>query len=165
MTEAVKDIDRGWQKITQNLSEIDSKAPGVAIGIQGELAELEDPEHHGMTNVELAVIHEFGTDTGIDARSFIGAAVDIHEDHLKDQLDKIGKGAFAGETPQGSLLILGEDLKEKILKRVNEGIPPALDDATLINRPGEGINPLWATGQMLGALTSMIVDSRDVERD
>lgn len=166
MTEAVKDVDRGWKMLTKNLSDINKNYPGVVIGIQGELAELVDPEHGDLSNAELGVIHEFGTeDGGIASRSFIGDTVDINEDYLKAEIDKIGTVAFDGETPEGSLLILGEDLKAKILKRVNDGIPPPLDEATLIDRPGEGINPLWATGQMLGSLGTVIVNSNEVDRE
>jgi hypothetical protein len=143
MSGPVTVIDHGWNELRRTLELLRHGDAYVKVGIIGESAAKADPEHQGekgaagqpMTNVQLAVIHEFGSpEAGIPERSFMRSTFDSHRAEYIAQLKTFVKGIYAGKvTVRNALSLLGFkakwDQKNAILK--GAGIPPPLSEATV----------------------------------
>lgn len=153
----VKIIDRGWNKIQKQALKM-SRGKAVAVGIQGSEAELVDPKHGEMTNVELGAIHEFGTQDGhIPERSFIRSTFDENRAKYEKGMKLASQKFFEGKKPDGELLLIGEEFKSDIINKVRSGDLKPLAESTMMTREGGAI-PLWKSGQLMNALTAVVTD-------
>lgn len=154
----VEDHDRGWKHIADSFR----AAKGgmvVHIGVQG-IAAGERNENEGVTNVELALIHEFGTpDNKPPERSFIRSSFDDHKKEyagmLKAGSERILEGKLDIEQVVG---VVGEKVLADIKQKINDGIDPPNADST-IARKGSS-TPLIDTAQMKNSLTMIVVDEK-----
>jgi len=156
----VKVIDRGWNKIVRELFGL-AKGQGVAVGVQGEESQKASEEHDGNTNVEIAVVHEYGSSDKKHPpeRSFLRSTFDEKRANYEIALTKLAKGVFSGGTVEGHLFLLGEEAKGDIIDKIKAGIPPALSETTKAQRlPGQGTTPLIKTGQLWNSITAAFVD-------
>ena len=87
MPEQVQIKDRGWLKLQAFFKQA-AKGKSVSVGVQGDEAQAQDHEG-GMTNVGLAVIHEYGSDAAnIPERSHWRSTFDEKQRELqKEHLD------------------------------------------------------------------------------
>ncbi len=156
--QGIRVIDRGWNAIARKLLAL-SDGRVASVGVQGEQA-LAD--HDGLTNAELAAIHEYGTQDGtIPERSFLRSTEADEEDWISGELAKIAKEkVFKGKDPEGSILLMGEGFKAKVIKKIKAGLEPPLADSTVAARGGSD-TPLWDTGQLVNALSAEVVDPRE----
>jgi len=129
----------------------------VRVGVQGVQAQA--PRGFGMTNGDLAVIHEFGAPkAGIPARPFVRPPLDTKEAHWRGRLASALEAAVkSGGDPKQALHVVGEELRAEMVDRVKAGIPPPLQEAT-IARKGED-TPLIDTGVLIGSI-SVVVDNK-----
>jgi phage gpG-like protein len=156
----IKFIDRGWTRIQKMLRQTKHRA--AKTGIQGKLAAAATPEHGGMSNVALGVIHEFGTtdDAGttiIPERSFIRSTYNENLKKYQKRIDALAKLLAQGIDIEGELLLLGEEFRADIIKKIHSNIPPPLDPATIARKKGEE-TALIDTGQLINSLTTEVVD-------
>lgn len=124
-----------------------------AHGVEIKVGVLEGDEQHGdddLTILELATIHEFGTDN-IPARSFIRGWFDENQDAIRAVLLQ----EFRKEVESGDYLAAGERVVlwavASIQKRIADRIPPPLDPKT-IARKGSSV-PLIDTGVLRSSIT------------
>ena len=163
----VKVVDRGWDKIRGKMTSRRYTAGGgraASVGIQGDEAQLATEEHGGMTNVELGVIHEFGSKDGQHPpeRSSIRSTFDQQQKKYQAWLDKVAKAGFDGKEMEGELLLLGEQCRTDIVNKVRSGIPPPLAEATVAQKGGEA-TPLIRTGQWLNSFRATMVNPEDLK--
>ena len=160
----VKVIDRGWNKIQKQALTM-SRGKAVAVGYQGSEAELVDPAHGEITNVELGAIHEFGTQDGhTPERSHIRSTFDENQAKYEKGMKEVSRIFFEGKKPDGELLLVGEELKSDIINKVRSGDLEPLAESTMMTREGGAI-PLWNTGQLMNSLTAVVTDDPASKRD
>ena len=140
----IKDTDKGLKKLLRKWRL--KKSPKVKVGVLGG-----DRKNDQINNVQLAIIHEFGTDK-IPKRSFIRDSVDQNKDKIQKVISREAK-AIADEKYNTSVAMerLGLYIVGVIKKRISTGIPPALEENT-IKRKGSSI-PLIDTGQLRNSIT------------
>jgi hypothetical protein len=169
-TNKVKVIDRGWNKLIKKFFGLKSSGKAVAVGFQGSEAEIESPEHGGLTNVELAAIHEFGTKNGrIPARPMIRQTFDKNQNKYDTEMKKISAKFFDPHNVSidGELLMLGQDFRTDIIQAVvNDEFQPWADSTQLQkDKQGKaGDPPLWDTNQLVNSIRALVTDHLDTMR-
>jgi phage gpG-like protein len=178
----VKVIDRGWNKLQkQTLTLKEGKA--TTVGFQGSEAEIIDPEHGGLTNVELGAIHEFGTVDGriperhefgtvdgrIPERPMIRRTFDENKaKYEKDLIKAVGRFYDTlGSGLEGSLLLIGEDFKADVIQKVRGAEFKDWADSTKamkLLQGRQGDVPLWMSGQLMNSLTAIVTDNPNEKR-
>lgn len=157
--------DRGAAKILVELKKLEKK-PFVKVGVPAEKAEAHD-EGDGLTNIDLAFIHEFGTiDAGgnIPERSHIRAAFDQAKQELNSLTEKLHGQILEGKTTvEDALDIIILKKVANIQKLVRAGLEPDLAEATLkirlakFGKKGANPTPLIDTSQYLNSITGVKV--------
>jgi len=149
----VQVIDRGWKKILHSLSRIGKKGQFAAVGIQGDKAAA---DHDGLTNAELGAIHEYGTQDGhIPERSWLRATVEEEKGRIEKRQKEAAGNVYSGKDIGNFVLLVGEEFRAQILKRVQAHIAPGLAPSTIAARNGSD-TPLWDTGQLVNAITTEV---------
>lgn len=121
----------------------------VTIGVQGKDAGAK--KEGGLTNVQVASYHEFGTEN-IPQRSFIRSNDEKNKAQYKKVIAEIKDKIIFGQmkVDQG-LGLLGEKVRADIQAGIRAGIEPALSEKT-IKAKGSSV-PLIDTGQLIQAIT------------
>jgi hypothetical protein len=149
MTKIIID-DKVWKELTRKLRGLVMKS--VEVGVLASKGGNDD--HGGITNSELAAIHEFGApEANIPRRSFLHDTFnDSSNQREQAKLSaRLSKNIINGESIDSALDRLGEWGKKKVKKRITgEGVPPPLKPAT-IARKGSN-TALVDTGQLLDAI-------------
>jgi hypothetical protein len=168
-------VDHGWKKLGEQFEALKRGDAYVKSGILGEAAAKVETEHQTesgtpMTNVQLAVIHEFGAPSvGIPARSFIRAPFEAKRNDYLGDLRKLVRGVYENRVNLRKVLsIMGLkmewDQKNAVLK--GEGIPPPLAPSTIKAKERKGRwnkaaseppRPLVDSGRMVGAVSHAVV--------
>lgn len=157
----VKVIDKGWDRIVDDMLKL-RRGLSVSVGIQGADADEVDFWHGELTNAVLGAIHEFGRGR-VPERSFLRSTFDDNRSEYQRELDRIGGEFFDDGRIKGELMILGEEFRGDVVRTIQAGIPPGLQPQSLVDRPGSGTTPLWATGQLVNSITSDVKDRREVQ--
>lgn len=154
LTVTVKDVDRGWKAMLKSLVSIQKSEVRV-----GYFSDKDNARPDGLSNVDLAAIHEFGAPSrGIPERSFIRSTVDANRDAYVNFLKKALNSAMAGERgPAWAFEVLGQKVVADIRNRVTQGagIPPPNSPKTVALKGSS--RPLVDSGLMLKALTYAVV--------
>jgi hypothetical protein len=147
----VVDRDNGAKALLKRLA----KSGEVTVGIheaEGQAAKEGDDEGD-MQLIDVAIVHEFGSDDGrIPRRSFIRDWEDEKASEHQEQLRKMGKAVIDGKVDaERGLAQLGTLYQGDIQKRISDGIEPALAQST-IDRKGSS-KPLIDTGQLRSSVS------------
>lgn len=150
-----KEVDRGFDNLRKQLEAIKDGDSYVRAGVVGEKA-AED--HGGITDGDLAQVHEYGatvqrggTTIVIPARPFIRTSFDNHRAEYVSLLrDRIG-AVYGGEgTIPEALAELGRAMAADQRTTINQGEFAPLKEST-VEKKGTS-QPLIDTGQLLRAL-------------
>jgi phage gpG-like protein len=146
----IQEFDKGLDKLRKGLKDLASSYR-VTVGIQGPKGEKQ--REGGITNVELAEIHEFGAPSaGIPQRSFLRSTADEGMSKWKKRLgEEMGKVVTDGADVRRALTVVGEEFRAAVIDRINAHIPPPLGQAT-IDRKGSD-TPLIDTGELVRSIT------------
>lgn len=154
---SIKDIDKGMRRIVRETGNVAANKPYVKTGF------LEDSGGHRGSNldvVEIASVHEFGTEDGrVPERSFMRTSFDENEksfmEATQEQLNDI---MFNGKTTEQALGLIGQVIESAVKKKITEGDSSweALKPAT-IERKGSS-KPLIDTGQMRQSVRYQVVN-------
>lgn len=159
MSADVQVKDRGWNDIVKMLKKYaDGKA--AAVGVQGPAA---SEDHEGATNAEIGAVHEYGSQDGrIPERSHFRSTADEKKSTIVQNLTKLARDkVFEGKDADGELLMLGEEFRADIIRKIKSGIPPDLAESTMAD-PDRGPGPpLWNTSQYLNSISAQVVNSKD----
>ncbi len=163
MSKEVVVIDRGWSKIIKNATAV-AKGKAASVGFQGSEAGMIAPEHGGMTNIELAATHEFGTKDGkIPARPMIQQTFSKHLSKIDKSMAKLTKDFFDGKNVDGELRLVGEEFRSDIIQEIRNDSFAIWAQSTQEYKERQGFSgdvPLWMTGQLVNALTTVIVEGK-----
>lgn len=147
----VRDRDMGWKKLRRILN--NPLRQHVEIGVRGE-----DGSRNagGISNVQIATIHEFGApEANIPERSFIRSTVDTHIAVYAKLTKTLSRKVYTLKMPLPIALgLLGVKVAADMQRQIRNGISPALKQAT-VDRKGSS-KPLIDTGQLVQAITSKV---------
>lgn len=152
--------DKGMAKILVELKKLEDK-PFVKTGQPAESKESGKAHEDGITNLDLAFIHEFGVDN-IPERSHIRAAFDSARQELQALTDKLIGQIYDGQkTVEEALDIIGLTKEANIQKLVRAGLSPDLADSTKrarlskFGKKGADPTPLIDTAQYINSIKSI----------
>jgi hypothetical protein len=145
----VIDKDKGWTAFGEAVHDL-ADGPYVKVGVQGEQASAQHGAD-GLTNVELATIHEYGL--GVPERSFIRAGIDDHQGDIANLLAVMGQRVLFGEITEAyALAIVGEVTVGILKERILAHIAPPLQPATIAAKGGI-TTPLFHHGTLTASIT------------
>jgi hypothetical protein len=166
----LKVVDRGWNDLMRIMRETARHPGDLQVGVFTDLEGGGDVRtKDGLTNADLAAIHEFGTSDGhIPERSFMRSTFAMYKrkylELLKDKLIQVVTGRMSSVL---ALKSLGDVMVTDMKARVVVGdIEPYNADSTVAFKQRMGylvsgaVTPLIATGRMISALTRRLVSSR-----
>lgn len=165
MKVAVTKRDFGWQALLKKARQLSKQKPYVKVGVLGGTQAHRPGE--AITNVELAIIHEFGAPTkNIPQRSFIRVPFHNKIGEYKLLLRNLVKGTLTqkGTDLRRALGLLGQRIAADF-KKSAPGTPPPNAPSTLARklaktRPGSKGSPqtLVDTGRMVNSITYEVID-------
>jgi hypothetical protein len=170
---SVEEVDHGWNRLAQVLEELRKRKSYVKAGVLGA---GRDRDEGDVTNVELAIIHEFGAPSvGVPQRSFVRSSFDAKRGQYIEDLRKLLRGVYEGKvTIEQALNIVGLHMATDMKKGITEGpgIPPPNSESTLRrklgkSRPGsrKDPRPLVDTGRMVDSISHQVVMSGEEEHE
>ena len=103
---------------------------------------VEPKEKKDITNATLGYIHENGApDVKIPARPFMRPGMESVKDGVTAGLVRVAKNVVASrsvEQVERGLTIVGLKVQSALRRKINEGVPPPLAEATLARRAAKG---------------------------
>ncbi len=150
MAGRVIDKDRGWNQLRRELART-TQGTHITVGVQGE--EGERIRDGGLSNAELASVHEFGSADGhIPERSFLRATIDEQAPEYRKLVKQLATRVIDRKLQVTQALeLLGQRVVADIRKRISGRIDPPNTEQT-IRRKGSSV-PLISTNQMTNAIT------------
>lgn len=144
MKNKVKDIDRGYKDLLQELLSLDGVS--VEVGVFGEA---------GDDVVTYAAAQEFGTEH-IPARSYLRSTLTINAKSYQEMLAK-------GLKRKGSMILtlrsLAKRMEQDVKSTIYAGVDPPLKDET-VKRKGSA-QPLIDTGTLVSSIKAKVVFKGD----
>lgn len=145
-----------FSKLDELVRRIEAGKATVSIGVHKEDASRVDPAS-GLTNAQLALIHEYGTET-VPARSFVRAPLRENREKYKalgaSQMRKYVKGEI--RTLQAAIMPLGVAMLSDMQARLIRGISPPLQEATVQSKKHKGYPrphvALYGTGSLYASI-------------
>jgi hypothetical protein len=138
--------DRGLTKIKQNL---EAPAESVAVGWLG------GSHGDGMTNAQLAAIHELGVpERGIPARAPVATMMRTSSNKISETIEKLSARVLDGSaTKEQALGLLGTLAASELKKTIASGphLPPPLKPATVARKKSD--RPLVDTGRLVNSIS------------
>lgn len=162
----VKDKDLGWKALLERVKQLAADKTYVKAGVLSAKGAQEHPSHgeaKHITNVQLAVIHEFGAPSaGIPERSFLRSTFHEKRAAYREMLGKLLKNSVVKgkEDLFHSFALVGQKLSADIKGKFTEGegIAPPLAAET-IARKGSS-RPLVDTGTLKNSITYAVVKGK-----
>ena len=146
---AVKDIDRGWNRIKRQLKIADGSFTKIGVQ-QGEVRKNAEGGTSNM--VVIAAVQEFGTEH-IPARPAQRQAFDKNRRSILAFKDKMLNAVLDNKfSTKLALGLLGEFATAKVKSQITKLRTPPLKNPS-IKRGGSGANPLVDTGQYRASIT------------
>lgn len=145
-----------FSKLEELVRRIEAGKATVSIGVHAEDGQRVDPGS-GLTNMQLAYIHEYGTET-IPARSFIRAPIHANRQKYKALGAQLMRRYVKGEVTnlQQAIWPLGLEMLADVQTTLQQGIRPRLKDATIEAKKHKGYPrphvALYATGALYAAI-------------
>jgi hypothetical protein len=166
-----RDVDKGWQRMRKVAQQAEGSSVKVGV-LEGEKdARVNEPT--GITNTQLAAIHEYGSPArNIPERSFLRATLDANRDAYNAFIAQLVSHIFAGKLSVARALgMVGLKVVADIRARIRKGIAPPLADSTLWRKVAKGRKgrgkrnrgksvPLIDTGQLINSITHAVVLGR-----
>src|SRR5690348_6338928 len=116
---SLKDDDRVWEKLKSDLGPLAEGETCIKAGVVGGAAA--EQRKDGITNAELATIHEFGAPQAhIPARSFIRSTFDNKRVEYERALQELTCRLFRGELNAAGLLVALDGLGSRIAEDIRK---------------------------------------------
>ena len=142
---SVKDIDKGWKRITNKILSLNGKT--VSAGIHTDAGN----EKNGVSIAQVATYNEFGTKR-IPARPFIRLSFENHNKEWNDVADEqLTAMINSGKTASGALSAVGEAMKKDIVSIIGDTSQLRHNAPSTIAKKGFDA-PLYDTGKLKAAI-------------
>jgi hypothetical protein len=171
---------RGWEEILSRCKDL--RGAVAKVGVQGSDAEQQRDDESGMTNLGVAVVHEFNEpfDTP-PGRPFIRPPGANDPSRWKRLLASALTGVIERkENAAGNLRFIGELYRKAIIDRMKSGISPPLAESTINRRKGQttqakrariakraarggrgmSVVPLIDSGTLLGSISVVVTKEK-----
>lgn len=138
-------IDRGWDRIIENLREAGHSFTKVGFPENGKTS----GDHSMSEQIEIAITHEFGGGNNIPERSFMRTSMDENIEKVSMlQAQAISAVVSGATTVRKALFGIGEEVKSFIHQKLLQGDAgwPKLKKET-VDKKGHAIM-LYETGQL-----------------
>jgi hypothetical protein len=144
MAVTIKDVDKGWRRIGNDIKEL--KGYSVKVGIMG------DDSIDGVSVVDIAVYNEFGT-SRIPARPFMSKTYDENADTANKYIEHMAGAMIDGKmAPMQVLKDIGLWYETKVKQTIRDAKNWAEPNkASTVKQKGSS-SPLIDTGRMLGSV-------------
>lgn len=174
---ALKVADKGWKQIKALALQVKQHHNKAKAGVLAP--SHHDAEHHGhggaphgkktherhgdLTNVEIALIHEFGSPAmGIPERSFVRSSFRNHRPEYIGMLKKMMPAVYRNKLSVNKMLavvgaVMASDMKRGITD--GAGIPPPLKAETIAAKGSD--RPLIDSGQLVNSITWAVQEGGD----
>lgn len=164
----VNEVDRGWKKIRATLKALKDGDSYVKIGVLGSSKNMREGP---VSNVDLAVIHEFGAPrANIPERSFLRSTFDANRQQYIAELRQLMTKVYENKmTIARALGVMGLRMSTDVKKRITtgDGIPPPntpdvfmrklMKNSTRFNKTGAAPRPLVDTGRLVNSISHEVV--------
>lgn len=155
-TVSTRAIKGGLEALEKRMRLLKLRKAFVKAGSLGKKGARSD----GITNPQLASVHEFGT-SKVPARPFISPAFHEHRESYMKLLQKGYRDAVTGNSPDAFVRVLrliGQKMAADIKNKVTVGpsIPPPLAPATIARKRSS--RALIDTGQMVRSIDYEVVE-------
>ena len=149
-------VDRGLKRILKEVAKM-KKNPYIKVGFPKESTKTQNEESPGVTVLDVAIFHEFGT-SKMPERSFIRATFAKNRVIYREITDnEIGKILFGRQTVEGALHKLGLKMVADIKNYIREGkVRPQSKRVTREKKERREAVTLYDTGQMINSLAYSI---------
>jgi hypothetical protein len=153
--------DAVWRAIVAKLTEMGKQDLGVRVGVLQSKGGGETYDE-GLTLVEIAAIHEFGSEAaGVPERSFIRATINQKRTEIIRLQTKLARQIIVGKMePETALGILGTfvaaEIRRTIVEKRTEGPEDQANAPSTIAAKGS-TTPLVDTGRLLNAVQWEVV--------
>jgi len=152
-TKAFFDNDYGWDRLYASLDGIPGESK-VVVGVLRSSAVYKPKKGRNKQPVsvaQIAAIHEFGSKDGkIPERSFMRSAMSSNQKAIENLMKKLIVKMTDGLPSKIALGVVGQFLRDKIVAKINSGIPPVNAQST-IERKGSS-KTLIDTGQLKSSI-------------
>jgi hypothetical protein len=172
MADGFSERDRGLSRILDVFRKNGGRGWDVRIGVQrGEAAETHEG---GLTNAQLAAIHEFGFPRGeqgkneapegdedrrgprIPSRPFLRGTFDREKRNFEKMMDRAARRVADGRDVETELGVVGEHALSEVVRTIDEQIG-LLDNADSTIRRKKSSKPLIGkTGQLKQSITVVV---------
>ncbi len=162
VTFTTRKVDHGGEKLKETIAALAKSDPHVRVGIFADAGTGGATRDGGLTNVEIAAIHEFGApEANIPERSFIRSTFEANKPKYAGMVKKLLPQVVEGKRDVRWMFdVIGQQIVADINRKVRvEGVPPPLKPET-IARKGSS-RALLDTGRMLASLTYLTVVAND----
>lgn len=166
----VVEKDTGWEAFQALVRDIQRSGAHVKVGVLEGVGTGSDKREGGVTNAELAAIHEFGTADGhIPERSFLRSTFNLNMPAYLQNLRTLLTKVLAGEiTVEKVFNVMGARISTDVKKYITTGagVPPPNAPSTLARKIAKGAwnkrgtlktnfspRPLVDTGRLLVSIT------------
>jgi phage gpG-like protein len=161
---ALREVDHGLEQLRRQLQTIRDGDSFVKAGVVGEKASA---DHGGITDGDLAMVHEFGAtiERGgetitIPERSFIRSSFDTGRAAYVEQLRRRIQDVYDGKgTIAQALAALGEAMSTDMRKRIDSGELPPIKPETAARKGSD--QPLVDTGRLRDSIAQEVILSGD----
>ncbi len=109
----------------------------ISVGVHDD-----EPRDDGISNAELAAIHEFGT-SELPQRSFLRSFMDEHSSEIDGWIEEAANAVLGGEDPLRAAEVVANRLEEGVKAQITSGLQPVTK---------EGETPLIDSGQLLNSI-------------
>lgn len=141
---AIRDKDRGWNKITRNIVASNNWVTGVGF-----------PGSAGISSaiVTRAAVHEYGSvSKKIPSRPFMRQAISLYKQQIQQRMDAEARGIIEGRhTARTAAARIGEFFTGAIKATFTRGTFRALKPRTILAKGSS--RPLIDTGEMRNSVT------------
>lgn len=172
----VEEKSAGWQAIQRMLLSLRQGGSYVKAGVLGTAAaeqHEDEDDATGLTNVDLAVIQEFGTES-IPPRPFVNGTFALHQREYVQRLRELLPKVYAQRISIAFMMeVVGQQMASDMRNRISLGDPPFTPNAPATikaklrkgqwNRKGkaqaagQGPMPLIDTGRLRNAISHEVV--------
>lgn len=159
MAVKIKENRQKFDKLKKELAEANKNKPKVNVGIMGKEAK---EKHKGseFSNVDIATVHEFGTDT-IPERSFIRSTYDRDQKRFFEILKRYKLKMAQGQMDAKMVLtFVGEFAQKQIQQTITDGGIPFIENTPETVRRKGSSSPLIDTGQMRQSVRYEVVNAK-----
>ena len=157
---ALRDNDRGYERLKREFERMETKPPMVKVGILGDSTKNQRADGT-LSNVEIGTIHEYGA-AGMPERSFLRSTMEENQAKYRKMMALglrqmfVLRGVELKAGAERLMDLVGMRAAADVKKKITDGIPPPNAPSTIAAKGSS--TPLVDTGQLLNSISWAVVE-------